>query len=496
MRIDLQEQYQTRLMKIKLIVQYVTICTRLSGTYRVPFPPLTVSFLNNLKLLEILDISALPLTMDCWRSFNYIEKVYVHTLMVLGIMVFLKPRAILSLGMMPARLVQALVLRLAYTRFTVDILGCSDSTLALTPSNYARVMRGAALTFVNGCTYYVVKVGDERIRLAASAEDAKSGITFRFNRHHISARFDVQQPRAMVYWLHNLCMWCIARLQKLTIFRKTSDLMHNGSKKVTAMNMIVRQVSKHIHSSSQENEESVGSNPLLDEEHAALAVQRAWRCMNPRVLRARHNIQTLREKLLPYVQKSKGLTSEDLFLLFTYAVYTGVCDTCFLYFDCAEYEDGEIYLMADPAIQCTDADYQGSVWYVILMSVLLPFGIPCYYSYALYCNRDVVNPRLKTILKDKNYVQAFACAGVSFRDSDGEMLQGQALLKAQQSTIREWKAANPALYKSLEGKDYAAQFQQKLEQAGFKKARQWISIRARDASIPARRFKFLWGPYR
>jgi hypothetical protein len=76
------------------------------------------------------------------------------------------------------------------------------------------------------------------------------------------------------------------------------------------------------------------------------------------------------------------------------------------------------------------------------------------------------------------------------------MLQGQALLKAQKSTIREWKAANPALYKSLKGKDYAAQFQQKLEQAGFKKAKQWISIRARDASIPAHRFKFLWGPYR
>jgi predicted protein tyrosine phosphatase len=240
----------------------------------------------------------------------------------------------------------------------------------------------------------------------------------------------------------------------------------------------------------------LGFEMSLDEGRAALILQHAWRCTNPRVLRTNKNISILREKLMSYVQKSKGLTAEDFFLLFTYSIYTGICDTCFLYFDCAEYEDGEVYLMPDPAIKCTDSYYQGSVLYVVLMSVILPFGIPCYYSYALYRNRGVVNPSLSKVLKDKDYVHAFACAGVLFLGPDGERLQGEALHVAQKSRINKWKAANPALHKSLEGRDYESQFQQKLEQAGFKKAKQWILIRARDASIPARRFKFLWGPYR
>jgi hypothetical protein len=399
-RIDIQEEYQKRLMKIKLFVQFVTICTRLSATYNVPFPPLTTSFLNNLEFLEFLDISGLPMNLECWRSFDYIGKVYVHTLMVLSVMVLLKPGAILRLAMMPFRLIQALVPSKAISN----------------------------------------------------------------------------------------------RLTSLAFVQK-------GKQRVASMNAVVRRqserfgekVSTRIHTPSSEGKDD--ARPLLNEESAALVIQRSWRCMNPRAQRARHNIFILREKLLSFVQKSKGLTTEDFFLLFTYTVYTGISDTCFMYFDCTEFEDGETYLMADPSIKCTDSYYQDSVWYVALMGVLLPFGIPCYYSYALYCNRGVVNPVLKKVLKDKDYVQAFACAGVSFLGPDGEKLKGDALVGAQHTAINEWKAANPALYKSLEGKDYESQFQQKLEQAGFKKAKSWITLRARGVNIPARRFKFLWGEW-
>jgi hypothetical protein len=138
------------------------------------------------------------------------------------------------------------------------------------------------------------------------------------------------KPRAilsLVMMPVRLIQALISWLQNLNIFQTTSNRVRHKSQKITATNMVLQNVSKHIRNPSQENKERAGSKPLLDEEHASLVVQRAWRCMNPRVLRARHNIQTLREKLLPYVQKSKGLTTEDVFLLFTYAVYTGICDT-------------------------------------------------------------------------------------------------------------------------------------------------------------------------
>jgi hypothetical protein len=253
LRIDLQEEYQKRLMKIKLFVQFVTICTRLPATYRVPFPPLTTRFLSNLEFLEFLDISALPINLECWRSFDYIGKVYIHTLMVLVVMILLKPEAIL-------RLIQALV----------------PKTIADRLTNCAFVQKGA--------------------------------------------------------------------------------------QKVASMHAVLKK---------RQSERQEDLRPLLDEGSAALILQRSWRCMNPRAQQARHNIFMLREKLLPFVQKSKGLTTEDFFLLFTYSIYTGISDTCFMYFDCAQFEDGETYLMADPSIKCTGSYYEDSVWYVTLMSVLL-----------------------------------------------------------------------------------------------------------------------------
>jgi hypothetical protein len=53
---------------------------RLSGTYRFPLPPLTMKFLDGIKFLEFLDIAQVPMNLDCWRSFSYTTKVYVHTL--------------------------------------------------------------------------------------------------------------------------------------------------------------------------------------------------------------------------------------------------------------------------------------------------------------------------------------------------------------------------------------------------------------------------------
>ena len=38
------------------------------------------------------------------------------------------------------------------------------------------------------------------------------------------------------------------------------------------------------------------------------------------------------------------LGQEDFLLLFSYAVYSSLSDTVFMYFDCSPYEDGESYL--------------------------------------------------------------------------------------------------------------------------------------------------------
>jgi hypothetical protein len=484
MRTDPQEEYQKRVMKIKLLVQFVTSCTRLSETYRVPFPTLSARFLSTLGFLELLDISSLPLQLGCWRYFDYVEKVYIHTLLVLGVMVLLKPRGLMRVLRILCQPIHGVFSRVAYTRFTICHKGFSNGMLVLLPSDYVKVKDGDALSFIDSKSFvcYIIKANNGSIQLAASAEDARAGITVRLIRKP-SNRFEVQQPRATTNWLI-----------KMTLFRKARQVFVSGSQKVHTAYAAARRLpmirGEGAHSSLQQKQETA-LNPM-PKETAALIIQRSWRCLNPRVLRAHHNIRALRNLLLPYVQKSKGLTTEDFFLLFTFAIYIGICDTCFLFFDCVEYEDGNVYLMADPSIQCTESYYRDSVWYVTLMSFLLPFGIPCYYSYALYRHRGVLDPRLNSVLKDKAYVEAFACSGVSFRGPDGKRLQGKALRQAKDSAVNEWKAANPAMHRSLEGKDYASLFQQKVEQAGFKKAKMWISIRARDANIPARRFKFLW----
>jgi hypothetical protein len=92
---------------------------------------------------------------------------------------------------------------------------------------------------------------------------------------------------------------------------------------------------------------SVGSHTKLDRASAATVLQTLWRHRTPRVLAAQRSILILRRNLLSFVSTAKNLGREDFLLLFSYAVYSALCDTCFMYFDCSEYEDGEVYLAAD-----------------------------------------------------------------------------------------------------------------------------------------------------
>ena len=52
-----------------------------------------MKFLDGIKFLEFLDIAQVPMNLDCWRSFSYINKVYVHTLTCLAVMLFSSQRS-------------------------------------------------------------------------------------------------------------------------------------------------------------------------------------------------------------------------------------------------------------------------------------------------------------------------------------------------------------------------------------------------------------------
>jgi hypothetical protein len=101
------------------------------------------------------------------------------------------------------------------------------------------------------------------------------------------------------------------------------------------------------HTSEEAGILAVSSHVAFDRASAALVVQRLWRHRNPRVLAAHHNITVLKRQLLSFVSTAKHLGREDFLLLFSFAVYSSLCDTCFMYFDCSPYEDGEVYLAAD-----------------------------------------------------------------------------------------------------------------------------------------------------
>ena len=127
------------------------------------------------------------------------------------------------------------------------------------------------------------------------------------------------------------------------------------------------------------------------------ALQNGWQ----RRQHAKANISKLRELLVEAVKQQQRLTYEDFFLLFSYSVYTALCDTCFLFYDCRSYEDGEKYLVPDPSTKCTDPAYLQARPYVVVMSVLFPLGIPLYYMLILYQAKAALNPSIQNIFKDK-----------------------------------------------------------------------------------------------
>jgi hypothetical protein len=337
---DLQEMYQLRVTKIKITVQFVQICLRLSGTYRFPLPPLTIEFLSYIKYLEVFDIAQIPMNLDCWQHFNYINNAYVHTLTCLLVMALLKLKqgAVLSFAM------------LLYKRLRWSL--------------------GRAETDGSGLKKR------SKVYVAPVTQD-------------LNQRHRIPQGR---------------RRRRRSSITSVADARRDAQR-----------------------------SSVLNQAEAANLIQAYWG--STRVRAARRNIDVLRRSLLSSLSTAKHLGTEDFFLLFSYAVYSSLCDTCFMYFDCSPYEDGEMYLTADVSIKCEGPDagsYIASLGYVSFMSALFAVGIPLYYVLALKEVRHAIMPPLQSILKDRDYVAAFALGGLRLLDEEGTEMKGTQLRSAQQ----------------------------------------------------------------
>jgi hypothetical protein len=401
-----------------------------------------MKFLDGIKFLEFLDIAQVPMNLDCWRSFSYIDKVYVHTLTCLTAMLLLKPEAIVAVVMVPVGVARA----------------CSDW--------FGRTLFGQRLASWS-CVQQVIRLKQRSTKVVVQRANREFKQMIRLARK--GNKVFLVQAQA---------------LSKNTL-GAVSGAASGASKGADGQHQRERNTSTA----------AVNIRSRLNRTDAAIVLQRLWRHRKPAVIAAIRNITILRRELLSFVSTAKNLSRDDFLLLFSYAVYSALCDTCFMYFDCTPYEDGELYLTADVSITCAGPEagpYLGSLGYVSVMSILFALGIPLYYVLALYNIRGAVNPAMQSILKDTDYVKAFAISGKKFVDREGNPMTGRHLASAQKAVTEDWARSNPELAASLEGKDYKSQYEQVRARAGYKKAEDFIKRKARAASVPAHRLKFLW----
>ncbi|CAN0155578.1 unnamed protein product [Ectocarpus sp. 4 AP-2014] len=80
----------------------------------------------------------------------------------------------------------------------------------------------------------------------------------------------------------------------------------------------------------------------------------------------------------------------SMVLLLTFLVYSSVSATLFKTFACEALDDGNNYLRADYRIDCDSPKHEGFQVYAGVMSVLYTVGIPAFYGYLLFRDRDVL----------------------------------------------------------------------------------------------------------
>ena len=69
-----REAYVTRITKLKILVQFVQICSRLPSAFRLSYPPFVHRVLSVFSAIEIFDVFTLPMKLGCWRRLSSTDR--------------------------------------------------------------------------------------------------------------------------------------------------------------------------------------------------------------------------------------------------------------------------------------------------------------------------------------------------------------------------------------------------------------------------------------
>jgi hypothetical protein len=112
-----RQAYVTRITKLKILVQFVQICTRLPSAFRLTYPPFVVQMLTALQVFEIVDIFTIPLKLECWRRLDYIDRTMMHTTaclaVILALQLYISKRPAVRLAASTSALVDARLRRMS-----------------------------------------------------------------------------------------------------------------------------------------------------------------------------------------------------------------------------------------------------------------------------------------------------------------------------------------------------------------------------------------------
>ena len=80
----------------------------------------------------------------------------------------------------------------------------------------------------------------------------------------------------------------------------------------------------------------------------------------------------------------------SVILLVSFLVYSSVSSTIFQAFACEELDDGKDYLRVDYRIECDSSKHEAFQIFAGIMIFVYPIGIPAFYAFLLYKNREVL----------------------------------------------------------------------------------------------------------
>lgn len=90
----------------------------------------------------------------------------------------------------------------------------------------------------------------------------------------------------------------------------------------------------------------------------------------------------------------------SMVLLIFFLVYSSVSAVVFQTFACDGLDDGEEYLRADYRIDCNSSKHKAFEFFAGIMVLVYPVGIPAFYAYLLYTNRQILQNKAERQTSD------------------------------------------------------------------------------------------------